>query len=379
MIEKSRELLEKIGLRVDPRVTVKELTVGEMQMIEIVKATSKNARIIIMDEPTTALTDVETKKLFEVIKGLKNQGIAIIYISHRLEEIFNICDRVTVMRDGCYIGEDLVRNIDRDKLISMMVGRKLEEQYPYLKIKSGKSVLEVKNICDRSRIKNASFVAKEGEILGIAGLMGSGRTELAKLIFGEYKKTSGEILLDGKTVDINSPMDAIKNGIAYLSEDRKKEGVVLNLSVGNNMTLANLKAYEGPIGKINKKLEKDDYNIYSKKLKVKTTGYHQLIKNLSGGNQQKVILAKWIMMSPKVLIIDEPTRGIDVGAKKEIYEILNQLKKDGKAIIVISSDMEEILGISDRIIVMSEGKITGEVSREEANQQVIMKYAVGIS
>lgn len=379
MIEKSRELLNKIGLRVDPRVTVKELTVGEMQMIEIVKATSKNARLIIMDEPTTALTDVETKKLFEVIKGLKNQGIAIIYISHRLEEIFNICDRVTVMRDGCYIGEDLVKNIDRDKLISMMVGRKLEEQYPYLKVESGKAVLEVKNICDKSRIKNASFVAKEGEILGIAGLMGSGRTELAKLIFGEYKKTSGEILLNGKSIDINSPMDAIKNGIAYLSEDRKKEGVVLNLSVGNNMTLANLKSYAGTMGKINKKLEKDDYNTYSKKLKVKTTGYHQLIKNLSGGNQQKVILAKWIMMSPKVLIVDEPTRGIDVGAKKEIYEILNQLKKDGKAIIVISSDMEEILGISDRIIVMSEGKITGEVSREEANQQVIMKYAVGIS
>lgn len=379
MIDECKKLLNEIGSDIKAETMVKELTVGERQMIEIVKAISKKAKLIIMDEPTTALTDVEVEKLFKVIEKLVSQKIAIIYISHRLEEIFTMCNKVTVLRDGTYIGEEVVKDIDRDKLISMMVGRKLEEQYPYLPSAIGKTVLKVNNLSYKDKVNNVCLEIKEGEIVCLAGLMGSGRTEVAKLIFGEYNKSSGEVYVESNLVNISSPKDAIEKGIAYLSEDRKREGLILNMSVRRNMTLSNLKKYEQGFKRINQKIELSDYEVYSKKLSVKTPSGEQIIKNLSGGNQQKVILAKWIMMEPKVLIIDEPTRGIDVGAKKEIYEILNELKKAGKAIIMISSDMEEVLGISDRILVMHEGKITGEVKREEASQEVIMKYAVNVS
>ncbi|WP_027626792.1 sugar ABC transporter ATP-binding protein [Clostridium lundense] len=379
MKEKSKELLSKIGFNIKPDTLVKDLNVGEMQMIEIIKAISKDSKIIIMDEPTTALTDVETEKLFEVIERLKSQGIAIIYISHRMDEIFKICDRVTVLRDGKYIGDAIVKEVTKDDLISMMVGRKLEEQFPYRKEKEGEVLLKVENLCYKGKVKNVSFHVKEGEILGVAGLMGSGRTEAAKTIFGEYKKSSGDIYIEGKKVNIKSPKDAIDNGIAYLSEDRKKEGLVLNMSVRENMSICNLKKYENSLKRINRVQELEEVNTYIKKLSVKTPSPAQIIKNLSGGNQQKAIIAKWIMISPKVLIIDEPTKGIDVGAKKEIYEVLNELKKMGKAIIMISSDMPEILGVSDRVIVMSEGKISGELSREEATQENIMKYAVNMN
>lgn len=379
MIGESKKLLAEIGLSIDPTTTTGRLSVGEMQMIEIIKAVSKRARIIIMDEPTTALTDKETDKLFEVIDKLKTQNIGVIYISHRMEEIFKICSRVTVLRDGKYIGEEKIEDVTRDRLISMMVGRNLKDQYPYLEPQEGKVLLEVKNLSMKNRIHDVSFKVKEGEILGIAGLMGSGRSEVAKLIFGEHKMQSGEIFIEGKKVNINSPKDAIENGIAYLSEDRKKEGIVLNLSVGVNMTLSNLKNYEKGLKKLSRKKEEEDVKHFIKKLSIKTTGYNQIIGNLSGGNQQKVIIAKWIMLSPKVLIIDEPTKGIDVGAKREIYEVLNELKAQGKAIIMISSELPEVLGISDRIIVMSDGKISGELERGEANQENIMKYAIGIN
>ncbi|KRQ86469.1 Ribose import ATP-binding protein RbsA [Caloramator mitchellensis] len=379
MIRKSQELLRKFDFTLSPKTLTKELTVGEMQMVEIIKAVSKDARIIIMDEPTTALTEVETEKLFKIIKQLKDHDVAIIYISHRMEEIFRICDRITVLRDGSFIGEESIENVDKDKLISMMVGRRLEEQFPYAEVKAGEAILEVKNLSWGNKIKNVSFELKKGEILGIAGLMGSGRTEVAKLIFGEYKRTNGEVIIEGKRVKINSPKDAIENGVAYLSEDRKKEGLVLKLSVLENMTLSNIKKYENRIKKINKRNELKDCNEFSKKLSVKMSSPYQLVKNLSGGNQQKVIIAKWLLNAPKILIFDEPTRGIDVGAKKEIYEILNELKRQGKGIIMISSEMEEILGVSDRILVMHEGKITGEISRKEANQEIIMKYAVGLA
>lgn len=378
MKKQSSEMLKRIGCNVDPEMMVDKISVGEMQMIEIIKAVSKHSKIIIMDEPTTALTDVETQKLFEVIKKLKSEGIAIIYISHRLDEIFQICDDVTVLRDGNHIGNAKVTDVTKDKLISMMVGRELAEQFPYRKAELGNVVLKVENLSWKDKVRNVSFEVNSGEIIGFSGLMGSGRTETAKLIFGELKKSKGDIYIDGELVKINSPQAAIKNGLAYLSEDRKKEGLVLGMTVGNNMTLCNLKKYEKAAFRLNKKQENDHILEYIKKLSVKTTGIYQKIKHLSGGNQQKVIIAKWIMLSPKVLIVDEPTRGIDVGAKKEIYDVLNELKKMGKAIILISSDMPEIVGISDRVVVMHEGRITGELKREAANQENIMKLAVGI-
>lgn len=378
LYERSKMFLNQIGCKINPSTLVKNISVGEKQMIEIAKALTKNSKIIIMDEPTTALTDVETKKLFEVIKSLKDKGIAVIYISHRMEEIFAICDKVVVLRDGKYVGEERVKDIDNDKLINMMVGRNIEEQFPYKEYKKGQVLLEVKNLNYGNIVKDASLEVKAGEILGVAGLMGSGRTELAKTIFGEYKATSGEIYVEGKKIKINFTKDAISNGICYLSEDRKKEGLVLGMSVARNMTLSNIEKYENKFKRIDQNAESKDVEEYIKKLKVKTPSSAQLIKNLSGGNQQKVILAKWLLVSPKILIVDEPTRGIDVGAKKEIYELLNELKSMGKAIIMISSDLPEVLGISDRIIVMSEGKISGELAREDANQESVMKLAVGI-
>lgn len=376
--EKSEILLKDIGFNVNVDTLVKDLNVGEKQLVEIAKALSKNTKVIIMDEPTTALTDVETENLFKVINKLRSDDMAVIYISHRMDEIFQICDRVTVLRDGKYVGDVETKEIDKDGLISMMVGRKLEEQFPYRKVNDGKTILKVEGLTYKDKVQNVTFEARAGEILGISGLMGSGRTEMAKTLFGEFKKSCGHVFIDGKEVNITSPKDSIDKGICYLSEDRKKEGLILGMSVGDNMTLSNLKKYENSAKRIDTSKEKEEIQGYIKKLSIKTPSAQQLIKNLSGGNQQKVILAKWIMLSPKVLIIDEPTRGIDVGAKKEIYEVLNELKASGKAVIMISSDMPEVLGISDRVLVMHEGKISGELDRKEASQEVIMKYAVGI-
>ncbi|OOM13878.1 sugar ABC transporter ATP-binding protein [Clostridium saccharobutylicum] len=378
LVERSRIFLEQIGSNLDPNMLVQDIDVGQRQMVEIAKALTKNAGIIIMDEPTTALTEVETKELFKVIKNLEKKGIAIIYISHRLEEIFEICERVEVIRDGKYVGEALVKDIDNDKLIAMMVGRKIEDQFPYRKTDIGKVILDVKDLSYKNKVKNVNLQVRAGEMIGIAGLMGSGRTEMAKAIFGEFKKTSGSISIEGKTLEINNSRDAMNNGICYVSEDRKSEGCILGMSVGDNMTLCNLDSYERKNKSLDKKKEVNDINEYIRKINIKTPSKDQLIKNLSGGNQQKVVLAKWLMLSPKVLIIDEPTRGIDVGAKKEIYELLNELKSMGKAIIMISSDLPELLGTTDRILVMNEGKISGEVSREEATQEKIMKLAVGV-
>lgn len=378
MKERSKYFLDQIGCNINPNTLVEDINLGEMQMIEIAKALTKNSSVIIMDEPTTALTDVETQKLFEVIRKLKEKGIAIIYISHRMDEIFQICDSITVLRDGKYIDSVETKDVTKDDLITMMVGRKLEEQFPYKEVEKEKVLLKVENLSMKDKVKDVSFEIKSGEILGVSGLMGAGRTELAKTIFGDYKKDCGEIYIDGEKVNINSPKDAIKYGICYLSEDRKQEGLILNMSVAQNMTLPNLNSYENKMKRIDKKLEKREVEEYIKKLSIKTPSQEQLVKNLSGGNQQKVILAKWLMRSPKVLIVDEPTKGIDVGAKKEIYEVLNKLKSMGKAVIMISSDMAEILGVSDRVMVMHEGKVTGELKREEATQESIMKYAIGV-
>lgn len=377
MNKKCEEFLKQIGCNVKPTDYVKDISIGEMQMLEIAKAVSKNTNLIVMDEPTTALTDTETEKLFEVIEMLKKKNMAIIYISHRLDEIFAICDRINVLRDGKYVGEEKICNLTKDDLITMMVGRKVEDQYPYTKPKDVQPFMQLENICLDGVLKNINLEIRSGEILGISGLMGAGRTETAKVIFGEYKKTSGKIKIDGKEVEINSVKDAIDNKIAYLSEDRKKEGLILPLSVKDNMTLVALKNFERKNKSINKKSEEETVEAFIKRLAIKTPSSAQLIKNLSGGNQQKVIIAKWLMQSPKLLIIDEPTKGIDVGAKKEIYEVLNDLKKYGTAVVMISSDMPEVIGISDRVIVMHEGQVSGELKREELSQESIMKLAVG--
>ncbi|CAH2214222.1 ribose ABC transporter ATP-binding protein RbsA [Tepidibacter aestuarii] len=369
-------LLKKLRVDKSPKELLGNLSLGQQQMVEIAKALSLNARIIIMDEPTDALTDKETVSLFKVINELKNEDKAIVYISHRLKEIFEICDDITVLRDGKYIGEEKVSNLDEDKIIEMMVGRKLTEQFPKVHASTGETVLKVRNLSNQY-VKDINFEVKKGEILGISGLMGAGRTELAKTLYGAISKDAGDIFINGKKVSINSPKEGLKEGIAYVCEDRKSEGLILGLSVKENMTISSLDKISTLV-RIDKTKEGSDVKDYINKMSIKTPSIDQIIKNLSGGNQQKVAIAKAIMTQPEVLILDEPTRGVDVGAKKEIYDLINILKKQGKAIIMISSEMPEILGMSDRILVLHEGKITGEFSMNDATQEKIMKSAVGV-
>ncbi len=375
--EEADKLLRKLNLNYSSKTLVGELSIGEKQMIEIAKALSQNAEIIVMDEPTDALTDSETESLFNVIKELVKEGKSIVYISHRLKEIFEICDYATIMRDGKFIDEVKVSEISENYIIEKMVGRKLEEQFPRIDREKGEISLEVRNLNSKVT-KNISFILKKGEILGIAGLMGAGRTELAKTIYGSIKKSMGEILIDGKKVEINSPLEGLKNKIAYVSEDRKGDGLLLGLSVKENMSLSSLSKFENNYKKIDKEKENQEVEEFIEKFNIKTPTMNQLIKNLSGGNQQKVAIAKALMTNPKILILDEPTRGVDVGAKKEIYDLINKFKEQGMSIIIISSEMPEILGMSDRIMVMYDQTITGIFDREEATQEKIMKCAIGI-
>jgi len=374
--EDAKIWLEKLGLNENPETLVKNISVGKQQLVEIAKALSLNARILVMDEPTGALTVSETKKLFEVILDLKAEGKSIIYISHRLKEIFKICDDVTILRDGQLVCEMPISELDEDKIIENMVGRKLTEQYPRVSCEPGKTILEIKNM-ENLFVKNINLELRENEIVGIAGLMGSGRTELARTIYGIYKIQEGEIFIDGKKIKINSPTDALDHGIAYVSEDRKNNGIVLGMCVTENVTLASLKKFSGKLGNLYRKKEELSAQQYMKDMSIKTSGSKQLLKYLSGGNQQKVSLAKNLNVSPKILILDEPTRGVDVGAKKEIYDLINRFKMEGMSILMISSEIPEILGMSDRIVVMHEGKITGELSQREADQEKIMGLAVG--
>ncbi len=371
------KLLARLGVKEDPKKPCGELSLGQQQMVEIAKALSLDAKIIIMDEPTDALTDKETQQLFKVIGELRAEGRSIVYISHRLKEIFEICDEVTVLRDGKFISEDAVEKLTEDSLIEMMVGRRLTEQFPRLEGNIGKPFLEIKGLSNRF-LKNVSLHVNKGEILGISGLMGSRRTELAKTIIGAIEKAAGSICMDQQPLEIRSPEDAIKFGIAYVSEDRKGDGLVLGLSVKENMTLSSLKAFTGIMGIIDKGKESERVQHYIENMSIKTPDLHQIVKNLSGGNQQKVSIAKCLMSMPKVLILDEPTRGVDVGAKKEIYELINEFRREGMSIIMISSEIPEILGMSDRILVMHDGAIKGQLSREEATQEKIMRYAVGM-
>ncbi|MCR8744894.1 ribose ABC transporter ATP-binding protein RbsA [Romboutsia lituseburensis] len=372
--EESDKLLKKLNVNTSSKELVKSLSIGQQQMIEIAKALSLDAKIIIMDEPTDALTDKETESLFKVINELKEEGKSIVYISHRLKEIFEICDSITVLRDGKYVGKEKIENLDEDKMIEMMVGRKLTDQFPRLDVKMGENILKVENL-NNEYVKDINFEVKAGEILGISGLMGSGRTELAKTIYGHIRKTSGSIIVKGKKVEAKSCKDGLKHRIAYVSEDRKGDGLILDLSVKENMTISSLDRISS-LFKINKKQEDERVKSYIERIRIKTPSQDQLIRNLSGGNQQKIAIAKALMTHPDVLILDEPTRGVDVGAKKEIYDLINEFKSQGKAVIMISSEMPEILGLSDRILVLSHGMITGEFDIKDATQEAILKCAV---
>lgn len=375
MYVESDRLLARLGITRSSRTLAGELSIGEQQMVEIAKALSFESQVIIMDEPTDALTDTETAALFGVIRELKAQGRGIVYISHRLNEIFQICDAVTVLRDGQFIGEKAVAALSEDELIEMMVGRKLVEQYPYLPALTGKVRLRVENLCGCG-VQNANFELREGEILGISGLMGAGRTELMKLIYGALPRTAGRLMLDGKPLEHHSAQGGLKNGIVYISEDRKGDGLILGMSVKQNMSLTALSALSN-WGRLNQAKETEKVKEFIRLFNIKTPNADQPIGELSGGNQQKVAIAKGLMTAPSVLILDEPTRGVDVGAKKEIYQLINQFKAQGLSIILVSSDMPEVLGMSDRILVMREGQICATFDRTQANQERLLAAAIG--
>jgi len=372
----ARAVLARIGVKMDVQRPVSGLSVAEQQMVEIAKALSVNARIIVMDEPSATLTDHELEALFRLIHELKKQGIGLIYISHRLEEIAAIGDRVTVMRDGQYVGTENVSDVDREKLIHMMVGRKLQEEFPKEFFPRGRERLRVEDITRRGVFDNVSFSLNEGEIVGITGLVGAGRTEVARAIFGADPLDAGALFLDGAPLAPRDPGAAIRQGIGLLTEDRKNQGLVLEMSVRENTTLANLAALTvGPF--VRQGREREVAGGFVKSLKIRTPGVEQAARNLSGGNQQKVVLAKWLFTDCKVLIFDEPTRGIDVGAKVEIYRLMNDLVRQGVAVLMISSELPEVLGMCDRILVMHEGHLAGELSRENATQERVMALATG--
>jgi len=366
------ELFQKIGMSLDPDEKMKNLTVAKMQMVEIVKAISYHTSIVIMDEPTSALTGTEVEDLFQIVADLKSRGVAIIYISHKMDEIFRISDDISIFRDGEYIITDRAENLTQNKVIELMVGREITDMFPKKECRIGEVVLKVENLCSGKAVKNVSFDLRKGEILGFAGLVGAGRTETMETIFGIRSKTDGKIYKDGIEISIRSPEDAIKNHIGMLTEDRRGNGIIGILSVKMNSVLANLKNYGFPVKA--KKMDADT-KLYIERLGIKTPAMASLIQNLSGGNQQKVLLARWLLTDPDILIVDEPTRGIDVGAKTEIHNIISELAAMGKAIIVISSELPEVMGIADRVVVMRESKVTGIIKRSEMTQEIIMKYA----
>ena len=355
--------------------TVGDLPVSKQQMVEIAKALSIHAKILIMDEPTSSLTAKEIEELFRIIRQLKADGCGIVYISHRLEELKAIVDRVTIMRDGQYITDGNFKDMTMDQIIANMVGREIKEQFPRVSCPKGKKIFEVKNLNAGHLVRDINFSLYEGEIVGFAGLMGAGRTETTRAIFGVDPKTSGEIFLDGKEVKISCPMDAIKAGIVLAPEDRKKDGLCTKLSIRHNLALPNLDLICSKLGVISRKQEDDLCEKAVKDLLIKTPTVEVNAGNLSGGNQQKVVVGKWLARNSRVVIFDEPTRGIDVGAKVEIYNLMNQLKKQGIAVMFVSSEMPEVLGIADRVIVMCDGRITGEVIAKETTQNEVLKFA----
>ena len=378
MYADAKKWLDKVHLDIDPKSKVSDLSVGFKQLLEIAKCLSFNARIIILDEPTASLTDRESETLFSIIDELKRNNISIVYISHRMEEVFNLADRITVFRDGTYIDTVERKNFKEDEIIKMMIGRELQEDVSARAIKgsSDEIALEVQNIKVYKNSTPVNLKLRKGEILGMFGLVGAGRTELSRVIFGIDPVRDGRILVDGKEIKITRPLDAIKAAIAIVPEDRKDLGLILGMSVKDNMLLPKLGTFTSPV--LNKKDISNITGTYIQDLSIALASEEEEVKNLSGGNQQKVVIAKWMAMNPKILIMDEPTRGIDIGAKSEIYAIMRKLTEEGMSIIMISSEMAEIQKVSDRVIVMHEGSVTGEMSVDEATQATIMNAAIGM-
>ena len=372
----ARELFDRIGVAIDPEALCRDLSIAQQQVVEIAKALSLDARVIVMDEPSATLTPQEVERLFETIRELQSQGIGVVYISHRLEEIFEIADRVMVMRDGAHVGTRPVGDVDREALIEMMVGRKLENEFPARDVEIGAERLAVSNLSRGRSVRDVSFNVRAGEVVALTGLLGAGRTELVRLIFGADTRESGTIKLDGVPLSIRNPRDAIRSRIGLLTEDRKAQGLVLGQSVRENFGLPNLGQFSHA-GFVNGRSERDAFGRYVDALRIKIPDQDVITSNLSGGNQQKVVLAKWLQRNCDVIIFDEPTRGIDVGAKYEIYLLINELAAQGKAIVMISSELPEVLGMADRVLVMHEGRLTGEIDDvANATQEQILALAI---
>lgn len=376
MQKKAQEALNILGVNISPKTVMAELSVGQQQMVEICKALMADAKVIIMDEPTAALTQSETVALFKIIESLRKKGVSMVYISHRMEEIFELCDRITVLRDGSYIGVKNIPETNMNEIVKMMIGREIGERYPSRNVKIGKEVLKVKELTRKGTFHDVNFSVRAGEVLGVSGLMGAGRTEIMQAIFGNLSYESGTIEIDGKEVKISNPRQAMEHGIGFITEDRKTEGLMLDKSIRENISLCNLRRISKS-SVISREAEKNMVAEAIKDLHIKCFGSYHECNNLSGGNQQKVVLAKWILTNPKILILDEPTRGVDIGAKKEIYSIINKLAAQGVAIIMVSSELPEVLGMSDNIMVVREGEVRGIISYEEANQERVMTLATG--
>lgn len=377
MRKKAKEVLDMMGVDINPVAVMSELSVGQQQMIEICKALMVDAKVIIMDEPTAALTQSETDALFKVIHSLRKKGVSMVYISHRMEEIFELCDRITVLRDGSYIGTEEIKDIDMNDIVKMMIGREIGERFPARDVKLGQEVLKVEKLTSPGVFHDISFSVRAGEVLGVSGLMGAGRTEIMQAIFGNFPLESGKIYIDGKETVIKNPEAAMKAGIGFITEDRKTEGLMLEKSIEENISLANLGKVSGKNHVLSSSAEDALVKKGIEEFHIRCFGPSHECGNLSGGNQQKVVLAKWIYTEPKILILDEPTRGVDIGAKKEIYSVINEMATKGVAIIMVSSELPEVLGMSDRIMVVREGEVRGIIGKEEANQQNVMTLATG--
>jgi ribose transport system ATP-binding protein len=374
----ANQALKRLGVSINPDWIVSELTIGQRQIVQIAKALIKNTKIIIFDEPTTSLSNTEKEKLFKIIRDLSNDGVSIIYISHILDDVFNLCDEIVVLRNGRIMGQDETTNLTKEKVVKMMVGLELSNLFPYIEKNPSETVYRVEKLYYKNKFRNISFKLRKGEIVGLFGLMGAGRSELANALFGIIKIDSGKICIEDKEITRPRPAFCIKKGIAFITENRREEGLMMRKSVKDNLIMVCLPELKGKLGKLNWKKENNKSDRIIGELGIKTYDkIEQMVEELSGGNQQKVVIGKWLLMNPKILLLDEPTKGVDVGSKYEIYNYINKIALAGAAVLIISSEMEELIGICDKIIVMSKGEIAGKLERKEFNQEVLLKLAIG--